>query len=195
MIYIVDFIDNVDNFDTVDIVDIIDIVDIVDNVNIVGNAAVTDIVGFVDIVDTIDIIDTVEAIWNNARFCNNQSQKCDLITHLISIIGLRDASASKKLSIKEVIETNSEHIPGKKNSPAACHRVLFCRQGVGKREGEQENAKQHVHQYFARFYDFDIESSVERTLNRYFEEHTGHVSSVTGMSMLKMSRPASMVVA
>ena len=23
----------------------------------------------------VDIVDTVEAIWNNARLCNNQSQK------------------------------------------------------------------------------------------------------------------------
>ena len=48
---------------------------IVDHVSIVGNAVATDIVGIVNIVDDVDIVDTVEAIWNNARLCNNQSQK------------------------------------------------------------------------------------------------------------------------
>ena len=57
------------------IVHIVDTVDIVDHVSIVGNAVATDFVGIVNIVDDVDIVDTVEAIWNNARLCNNQSQK------------------------------------------------------------------------------------------------------------------------
>ena len=56
-----------------------------------------DIIDIVDNVDIIDIVDTVEAIWNNARLCNNQSKKCEEPTHQISIMALRDASASKKL--------------------------------------------------------------------------------------------------
>ena len=69
--------------DIVDIVDI-DIVDIVDTVEIV------------DIFDTFNIVDINEAIWNKARLSLKQSQKRELINNPLSIMALRDASASKK---------------------------------------------------------------------------------------------------
>ena len=81
-------------FDIVEIFYAIVMVDIVDVVD-VGIVDIVDIDDIVGIIDTVDIVDTVEAIWNNARLCNNQSQKRQWLNDLISIMWLRDDSASK----------------------------------------------------------------------------------------------------
>ena len=72
--------------DTVDIIDIVAIVDAVAMVDIVHIVDIVYIVNIVDIVDTVYIIDIVDC-W-----LLKQSQK----PYLISTMGLRDGSTSKK---------------------------------------------------------------------------------------------------
>ena len=78
----------------VDIVEIVQAVVMVDIVDIV-DIDIVDTVEIVDIFDTFNIVDINEAIWNKARLLK-QSQKRYLINHPLSIMALRDASASKK---------------------------------------------------------------------------------------------------
>ena len=83
----------------VDIADIVDIVDFVDNIDIV------DIVHIVDIVN----IDIFVLIWNtNLDGFRGyvQSQKCYPLTYLLTLCGLRDASASKNFRKKSRIYWN-----------------------------------------------------------------------------------------
>ena len=69
----------VDVVDIVDIVDFLDIIDIVDSVEIVG------------IIDTFDIFSNLEQCQALIEAISKT-----LISHPLSFMGLRDASASKK---------------------------------------------------------------------------------------------------
>ena len=87
-IVFIDIVDIFDNFDIVDIVDIVDILNIFD---------IVDIVDIVNIVHTVHIVDCCFLKQSGTRLSSIEAISKTSINHPMSIMGLRDASASKNM--------------------------------------------------------------------------------------------------